>query len=579
MRGIRKGVLLIAALVCIGLFINRELKNFNYEAKVLEEIVLVDEMEGIEISYTIWEAAKMQTCYVVLPSMYAAKKIDFQIQYNQNFYKLYIDDKMYQSGEMWEGLTGEMVYRLRAEDIFGRILLEKPLQILISENLPVMMVTVDSKDALYEIKEYSNKQYAEKGNIVMFDGKGNPVVDEQLKKIAVRGNTSAKLSKKPFRIEFMEPVSLCGMAPATQWNLIANAKDGTHIRNKMILDWAKELGEDYNVSCDYVELFINGQYQGIYLLTETVTVGENRLELDTQNSVLAEMELYYRVEESAHYFSTRQQHYWVLHSENYLKEEEIVKIKEHFDEIESALYAKDGKGEKTGKDLQELLDFDSWTDAWLLEEISSDVDLGTTSQFAYIKDWNSRSPLMAGPEWDFDSTLGNSSLEAFREPRNLVAAIWNTKGIQCITQNKWLAPMYENEAFKTALIEKYEQEIRPKIQTLLEEEIDNYILKIRRAVLLDALRWRGNGITDYTYQPKEFEAAKTGDYHRYDIIDKQVDYLKEFLREKEKFLTELWLEGVEFEVIIEERNFDGMNLELNNDIYTWIRKEDMEDKK
>ena len=87
------------------------------------------------------------------------------------------------------------------------------------------------------------------------------------------------------------------------------------------------------------------------------------MELDTQNSVLAEMELYYRVEESAHYFSTRQQHYWVLHSENYLKEEEIVKIKEHFDEIESALYAKDGKGEKTGKDLQELLDFDSWTDA------------------------------------------------------------------------------------------------------------------------------------------------------------------------------------------------------------------------
>ena len=60
-------------------------------------------------------------------------------------------------------------------------------------------------------------------------------------------------------------------------------------------------------------------------------------------------------------------------------------------------------------------------------------------------------------------------------------------------------------------------------------------------------------------------------------VDSRIEYLKEFIREKEQFLTELWIEEVEFEVIIEERNYVDMNLELNNDIYTWIRKEDMEE--
>lgn len=219
-----------------------------------------------------------------------------------------------------------------------------------------------------------------------------------------------------------------------------------------------------------------------------------------------------------------------------------------------------------------MLDFDSWTDAWLLEEISADVDLGTTSQFAYMENWKERSVLMAGPEWDFDVSLGNTNLEVFRNPRNLVVAIPNTKGIECVTQNKWLAPMYENGKFKELLIDKFQQEIQPKIKQLLDWQIDAYVEKIKRPILLDSVRWNKNLI-----DAQEGESVPE-DYHRYDGVGARVEYLKDFLREKEKFLEELWIEGVEFEVIIEERNFSDMNLELNNDIYTWIRKDETKEK-
>ena len=570
-NSILKLLLVLIAVIWIGSRLMESASKINLEAIASEKLYLTDEIEGKEISYTLFKSKAMKSYYVVLPAMYEKESIDLTFHYDDKYYDLYLDDKKYSQGDVWREIKGEEIYHLKILDMWGRICLETPLQVLISEKLPVMIVTVESKDALYDLQEFSNKQYVEKGDVVMFDKDGKLLLDTNLEKIAVRGNTSAELPKKPFRIEFTETVSLCGMEPATKWNLLANAKDETHIRNKLMLDWAAQMGEGYNVDSEYLELYVNGEYQGIYLLTETVTTGENRLELNPDNSVFAEMDLYYRAPEEKNYIVTDRQHYWVIHAEEKFSDEKLKEIENWFSEVESALYSEDGKGEESRKPLEELLDFDSWTDAWLLEEISADVDLGTTSQFAYIEDWEGRSILKAGPEWDFDSSLGNTSLEVFKNPRNLVAAIPNIKGIECVTQNKWLSPMYENEAFKEMLVEKFRKEIKPKVKALLEWQIDDYAKQIERATLLDSLKWNKNII-------ENVESDKMPqDYHRYQGVDSRIEYLKEFIREKEQFLTELWIEEVEFEVIIEERNYVDMNLELNNDIYTWIRKEDMEE--
>ena len=134
------------------------------------------------------------------------------------------------------------------------------------------------------------------------------------------------------------------------------------------------------------------------------------------------------------------------------------------------MYAEDSRGETTGKPLEELLDFDSWTDTWLLKEISSDHDLGTTSQYAIIENWNEKSILMAGPEWDFDGTFGNGIVPWSNNPRSLVTANYYTKGDISANQNKWLSQMYQNDAFRQLLVEKYQKKIQPKIKKLLEYE-------------------------------------------------------------------------------------------------------------
>ena len=93
--------------------------------------------------------------------------------------------------------------------------------------------------------------------------------------------------------------------------------------------------------------------------------------------------------------------------------------------------------------------------------------------------------------------------------------------------------------------------------------------------MLDSLRWKGNGYNYSFAMPKDYSLKKAEDYKKYDVLDQHVQMIKEFLKEKEQFLQELWIENVEFEVEIEEHNEEGMSLELNNDIYTWIRKDDV----
>lgn len=569
-------LLIIASIVVIIIGMKNSITAIEHEENVMSTLRFVDEIDGKEISFAAWEASNDGVYYLVLPSAYLQGNLEVRLSYDDNFYSVFIDGEKYQNDVIWSENLREEIHQLKIVDLLGNVHMEKPFQILVSRDVPSIMVTVEAKEELVSKEEYANKQYVEKGDIVLLDKLGNIVLDGTMERFKVRGNLTATFEKKPFTFTLSENASLLGMSQSKNWHLLANATDGSHIRNKIMLDWAEEISEMYQPNGEWVDLFVNGEYQGLYFLTETIENTESRLNEDPLNSALVEMELYYRALQDENCIITDRYHYWVAHSESVIQEQTLQDIEDYLNDIESALYSIDGISEISGRKLNELIDYDSWSDSWLLKEISSDHDLGTTSQFGVVRDWKNRSILIAGPEWDFDGTMGNGMVPWARNPRNLVTAIPNTKGIESVSQNKWLSQMYQNEDFKALLIRKFEDEVQPKITRLLETEIDDYADRIRRPALLDSLRWNGNGVCRSFALPEEYSLGSEADYHKYDVLDQHVKMIKDFLSEKELFLQELWLEGAEFEVVIEEHNEDGMNLDLNNDVYTWIRKKDSE---
>lgn len=566
-------LLITVSFLVIGIGLKNSILGIEHEKNVMSNLRFIDEIDEEKVAFSAWEASYDKMYYIVLPTAYLKHDFEVEISYEDRFYDIYIDGKKYQNGSVWKEELQEEIHQLKIVDVLGNVRMEKPLQILVSANNPAIMVTVEAKDALYSKQEFANKQYVENGNIMMVDEKGQVVLKDTLEIFKVRGNLTANKEKKPFTFTLSKGASLCGMSASQNWHLLANATDGSHIRNQVMLDWAGEMMESYQPEGEHIDLYINGEYQGLYFLTETIEMGTERVDIDASNGKLLEMELNYRAVLEDNCVVTDREHYWVVHEELPMLENELTEIENYLNDIESALYSKEGISEVSGRKLEELLDFDSWTDTWLLKEISSDHDLGTTSQFAVVEDWENRSILFAGPEWDFDGTLGNGMVPWSVNPRNLVAAIPNTKGIDSVTQNRWLAQMYQHEGFQELLVEKFENEVQPKIKQLLEYEIDNYAENVRRSVMLDTLRWKGNGVHHFFALPENYSLASAEDYHKYDVLDCHVDMIKEFLTEKEQFLQELWIDGVEFEVMIEEHNEEGMSRELNNDIYTWIVKD------
>jgi len=106
-------------------------------------------------------------------------------------------------------------------------------------------------------------------------------------KVKVRGNWTTDYPKKPLRIKFEQKTNLLGLnggAEFKNWVLLAEYKDGSMLRNKAAMYGARKiLSEDglYCADSQLVNVEINGEYMGVYLLTEQQQATKNRVNINT----------------------------------------------------------------------------------------------------------------------------------------------------------------------------------------------------------------------------------------------------------------------------------------------------------
>ena len=61
--------------------------------------------------------------------------------------------------------------------------------------------------------------------------------------------------------------------------LLANWTDLSLLRNQIVLDMSREIGLRNAVSCTQADVWINGLYQGLYLVTEKIQIGKGRIDI------------------------------------------------------------------------------------------------------------------------------------------------------------------------------------------------------------------------------------------------------------------------------------------------------------
>lgn len=231
-----------------------------------------------------------------------------------------------------------------------------------------------------------------------------------------RGNSTwIFYDKKGYQIKFDKKTDVFGLGKAKKWVLLANAADDSMMRSKLVYDMAENMDMDFVTSFEYVDLWINGEYRGTYLLGEKAEIGSSRLNLKKDTGALFEHdEGFYQEEEHWLYSEVLGRHFTVKEigeetDENYAAAMEDFEAA--VDDLMIYLYSTPSD-EVTLEKLSSMIDVDSFAKYYLINEFALNRE-SFVSSFYWYKD-GPDDVLHLGPVWDFDTCMGNDGC-AFTE--------------------------------------------------------------------------------------------------------------------------------------------------------------------
>lgn len=275
-------------------------------------------------------------------------------------------------------------------------------------------------------------------------------------KIRGRGNTTwVGAPKKPYKLKFDKKIDLFGNGEAKTWTLIANYFDKSMVRNYLAYSIGSQFEtlKDSTTTTQFVDLYLNGEYAGVYLVCEQNQTGANRVDI-TEDFTDDPADTGYLVELDSKYSGTEGVDYFFVNGTPYSISgpdfddiDDVDDIPKYIEYITAylencleALSAGDYEGVKN------LIDVESFAESYIVHELFHCADVNHTSFYMY-KDAGGK--LTSGPIWDFDLSSGNCRNDEYGD-------INNTNKLYA-TISIWYSGLLQYGDFKKLVAEKLAQ--------------------------------------------------------------------------------------------------------------------------
>lgn len=251
-----------------------------------------------------------------------------------------------------------------------------------------------------------------------------------------RGNTTWRhpdYIKKPYRIKLPKPgLGLLGMPEARNWALLANHSDKSGLRNAIAFCLGKQMNLAFSHPWRFIELYFNGEYQGVYQITAHTEAHENRVDIGPVwpeedeyvpgAGYLLEMDARAPEEDEVWFWSEGvspkdegdPQRPYAIKSDTVgdphdeatadVKARYIAQAKADIDAMEAAFLDPD-PAQRLAR-ASELVDLEEFVDFYLINEYLRNGDAFWSSTYVH-KRGTPDSKLKFGPLWDFDLSAGN----------------------------------------------------------------------------------------------------------------------------------------------------------------------------
>ena len=364
-------------------------------------------------------------------------------------------------------------------------------EVTFSGTQPVMYINTENSTPITSKEEYLQATYyLDPMGCEGIDALGS--ADNQLAlEIRGRGNwTWNGFDKKPYRIKLASKTAIMGMNKSKHFALMANADDElSGLRNAVGYQLARMLDMPWTPTAKPVEVVLNGEYIGLYFLTETIRVDSDRVNIVEQadnetdpNAItggwLVEIDNY---DTDPHVRITEgngERIIFTYKTPEELSAEQENFLREQMTAIDAAIYAED----KNSTTWEEYIDLDLLARFYIVQEILDNAESFHGSCYMY-RDMGNEQKWKFGPVWDFGNT--------FRRDNGLF--------------------IYENPPYgqtwiaEIAKFPRFEEKVKEIWLSLREANfddiysfIDNYVTTYEAAIQADDRRWPDYGSMNVT---------------------------------------------------------------------------------
>ncbi len=293
-----------------------------------------------------------------------------------------------------------------------------------------------------------------------------------------RGNSSWNWPKKPYKLKFEKKTSILGLPKHKHFALIAFNQGYTDWLNAMAgMELGRIAGMPWNPAIIPVELILNGSYEGLYFLVESIKIDSNRLDIFEQDELCEDPEII--------------PYGWLVEIDNYDDEAQIsitetdnikLRITHHspevvsdmqrqwlideFTNINAAVYS----DEENDEDWTKYIDAQSLARYFIVREVLHDYDAFNGSCYLH-KDKQTDAKWHFGPIWDPTVCGYKENWVIYDHPE------W--------AQVHWMGKIFETESFKIKFNEVWDEIYPDKLNAifpylesqampLLEADAKNY---------------------------------------------------------------------------------------------------------
>jgi hypothetical protein len=358
-------------------------------------------------------------------------------------------------------------------------------------------------------------------------------------KIRGRGNSTWGQPKNPYKVQFSNDAKYAaipdflGMKKNRNWALLADYFDRSLIRNKLALSLGNSSvfsdGLKWTSSGQHLEVTLNGDYVGVYLLTEDIRIDPARLNIKKMSSdpavndldggyiaeVDARLDCYKGADLNLQLVTARGVPICIdTPDESAITANQLSYIKNLLTQVEQDLY---------GPNRLERINATSFADWYLLQELFRNIDaMFFSSDFMWKDTAAAANPpdrlLNMGPLWDFDRAAGNAGYNDG----------WKTEGcwVSKPYQPNWLSRLFDNPDFVALTLARWKQK-RPALAAFINSSIDTYSYRLESAQQRNFTRWPIFGVP-------------LTNYYVFSSYAEEVAFVKRFLNERMAWLDKAY---------------------------------------